>query len=209
MRKKIIPNSLPAELKNYLKLNILKCESISIDPGAIIDEREGDVLIGAGTHICHGAVIQGPAVIGANCLIGNVAFIRAGTLLGNNVRIGFATEIKNALIESGVTIGPQCFVADSVICQDTYLGAQVRTSNHRLDGAPVHVRLNGEEINTGCEKLGCYIGPRSRLGIQVIVLPGRYITADTLIGPRITIRQNLKKGKYILIQEILHTEGED
>nr|WP_251361235.1 hypothetical protein [Escherichia coli] len=42
----------------------------------IIDESAGEVVIGANTRICHGAVIQGPVVIGANCLIGNYAFIR-------------------------------------------------------------------------------------------------------------------------------------
>ena len=87
--------------------------------------------------------------------------------------------------------------------------AQVRTSNHRLDGKTVHVRLDDEDIDTGCEKLGCYIGPGARLGVQVIILPGRYIAAESTIGPRITIEQNLPKGKYILKQEISCLVGEE
>ncbi len=58
---------------------------------------------------------SGPVVIGANCLIGNYAFIRPGTIISNGVKIGFATEIKNAVIEAEATIGPQCFIADSVV----------------------------------------------------------------------------------------------
>lgn len=100
----------------------------------IIDESAGEVVIGANTRICHGVVIQGPVVIGANCLIGNYAFIRPGTVINNGVKIGFATEIKNAVIEAEAMIGPQCFIADSVVASQAYLGAQVRTSNHRLDG---------------------------------------------------------------------------
>lgn len=165
-------------------------------------------MIGEGTRICHGAVIQGPTVIGANCLVGNYAFIRPGSLLGNEVRVGFATEIKNSVIETAATIGPQCFISDSVIGKEAYLGAQVRTSNHRLDGKTVNVRLGGEDIDTGCEKLGCYIGPGARLGVQVIILPGRYIAAESLIGPRITIERNLAKGKYTLKQEINCLVGE-
>nr|WP_250189936.1 hypothetical protein [Escherichia coli] len=92
----------------------------------IIDESAGEVVIGANTRICHGAVIQGPVVIGANCLIGNYAFIRPGTIISNGVKIGFATEIKNAVIEAEATIGPQCFIADSVVANQAYLGAQVR-----------------------------------------------------------------------------------
>lgn len=87
-------------------------------------------------------------------------------------KIGFATEIKNAVIEAEATIGPQCFIADSVVANRAYLGAQVRTSNHRLDEQPVSVRTPEGIIATGCDKLGCYIGQRSRLGVQVIILPG-------------------------------------
>lgn len=54
-------------------------------------------------------------MIGANCLIGNYAFIRPGTIISNGVKIGFATEIKNAVIEAEATIGPQCFIANSVV----------------------------------------------------------------------------------------------
>lgn len=145
----------------------------------IIDESAGEVVIGANTRICHGAVIQGPVVIGANCLIGNYAFIRPGTIISNGVKIGFATEIKNAVIEAEATIGPQCFIADSVVANQAYLGAQVRTSNHRLDEQPVSVRTPEGIIATGCDKLGCYIGQRSRLGVQVIILPGRIISPNT------------------------------
>ncbi|AWS66381.1 hypothetical protein AM464_18770 [Escherichia coli] len=54
-------------MKNYLKLNV-KEKNIQIADQVIIDETAGEVVIGANTRICHGAVIQGPVVIGANCL---------------------------------------------------------------------------------------------------------------------------------------------
>ncbi len=53
---------------------MLKRKNIQIADQVIIDETAGEVVIGANTRICHGAVIQGPVVIGANCLIGNYAF---------------------------------------------------------------------------------------------------------------------------------------
>ena len=118
---------------------------------------------------------QGPLEIGSDCLIGNLAIVRGPARIGNGTRIGFATEIKNAIIDERVTIGPQCFVADSKIESEAYLGAQVRTSNHRLDKATVKVMVDGEAVDTGLEKLGCLIGARSALGIQVIILPGRII----------------------------------
>lgn len=62
-------------MKDYLKVDTEE-KNTQISDNVIIDESAGDVVIGANTRICHGAVIQGPVVIGANCLIGNYAFIR-------------------------------------------------------------------------------------------------------------------------------------
>lgn len=173
-----------------------------IATGAVLDMRNGPIVVGARTIICRGAHIVGPVVIGADCLIGNFALVRGTTSIGDGSRIGFAAEIKNAIIEERVTIGPQCFVADSKIEQGAYLGAQVRTSNHRLDQRPVEIMLDGERFDTGHEKLGCLIGAGSALGIQVIILPGREIAPGSVFGPRITVEKNLPAGRYRLPQPL-------
>ena len=122
--------------------------------------------------------------------------VRGPTLIGDEVRIGFASEIKQAMIADRVMIGPQCFVSDSKIDESAYLGAQVRTSNQRLDRAAITVRDGEREIATNADKLGCWIGARSALGIQVIVLPGRVIAEDSLFEPRVTIARNHPTGRY-------------
>ncbi|HCP7719535.1 TPA: transferase [Escherichia coli] len=65
--------------------------------------------------------------------------------------------------------------------------------------------MREETIITGCDKLGCYIGQRTRLGVQVVILPGRIIAPDTQIGPRIIVERNLASGKYSLRQELIRT----
>jgi bifunctional UDP-N-acetylglucosamine pyrophosphorylase/glucosamine-1-phosphate N-acetyltransferase len=173
-----------------------------IADGVVLDTREGPITIGPRTNICHGAHLQGPLAIGADCMIGNLAIVRGATRIGDGSRIGFSAEIKNAIIEERVTIGPQCFVADSKIERDAYLGAQVRTSNHRLDKANVTVMVDGAAIDTGLDKLGCLIGARSALGIQVIILPGRVVAPDSVFAPRITIAKNHPPGRYRPIQQL-------
>lgn len=167
-----------------------------VDPGAVLDDTGGPIAVGADTVICAGATLKGPIIIGQNCLIGNQALVRGAALIGDDVRIGFATEIKNAKLGSGATIGPMCFVADSRIDEEAYLGAQVRTSNQRLDRAPVAVIHEREWVDTGLPKLGCWIGARAALGIQTIVLPGRVIAPDSLFEPRFTIDRNYPQGRY-------------
>lgn len=173
-----------------------------IEPGAVLDDSTGPIVIGAGTRVCAGAVIRGPAFIDNDGLIGNAALIRGPVIIGTEVRIGHATEIKQALIGERVSIGPMCFVADSKIDNDAYLGAMVRTSNQRLDRATVTVEHEGRLIDTGAGKLGCWIGRGASLGIQVIVLPGRIVRAGTLFEPRITITKNLPAGHYRLHQQV-------
>jgi NDP-sugar pyrophosphorylase family protein len=183
-------------------------KSPSVDPtasiadGAVLDASRGPITIGERTKICRGAHLEGPITIGSDCLIGNFAMVRGPVRIGNGTRIGFAAEIKNAIIEERVTIGPQCFVADSKIESEAYLGAQVRTSNHRLDKATVKVMVEGQAIDTGIEKLGCLIGARAALGIQVIVLPGRVVAPDSVFAPRVTIEKNLPSGRYRPTQQL-------
>jgi bifunctional UDP-N-acetylglucosamine pyrophosphorylase/glucosamine-1-phosphate N-acetyltransferase len=170
--------------------------------GVVLDASRGPIIIGERTKICHGAHLQGPLEIGSDCLIGNLCIVRGPARIGDGTRIGFATEIKHALIADHVTIGPQCFVADSKIERGAYLGAQVRTSNHRLDKATVTVMVAGKAVDTGLEKLGCLIGARAALGIQVIVLPGRVVAPDSIFAPRITIEKNLPSGRYRPAQQL-------
>jgi bifunctional UDP-N-acetylglucosamine pyrophosphorylase/glucosamine-1-phosphate N-acetyltransferase len=176
--------------------------SAEVAESAILDAGRGPITIGVRTRICAGAYIQGPVAIGSDCLIGNLAMIRGATSIGSGSRVGFAAEIKNAIIEEQVSIGPQCFVADSKIEAGAYLGAQVRTSNHRLDQRTVEVMVDGQRVDTGLEKLGCRIGARAALGIQVILLPGREVAADSIFAPRVTVEKNLPTGRYRLAQPL-------
>jgi len=176
--------------------------SAIVEAGALLDDSAGAIVVGARTKICAGAIVRGPIQIGADSMIGNYAVLRGPIVLGAGVRIGCAAEIKNAQLKNRVSVGPMCFIADSMIEADVYLGAMVRTSNHRLDGQPIRVRDGNREIDTGCEKLGCWIGAGSALGIQVIVLPGRVIAPGSIFEPHMTISRNYPAGHYRVKQTI-------
>ena len=128
-------------------------------------------------------------------------------MIGDDVRIGFAAEIKQALIGDGVSIGPMCFVADSRI-DDERLSR--RASSHVQPSArraPISVRMAITMIDTGRDKLGCWIGAGASLGIQVIVLPGRVIAPGSLFEPRMTVDRNYPAGRYRPKQTSKHLEG--
>lgn len=194
--------SLAPAGKTFIALNV------SMHPTVEIDDSAGPVVIGKGTKVCSGAILHGPLVIGDDCLIGSRAFIRGATVIGSRSKLGYCTEVKQALIGEDVTIGPMCFLAESRIDRLAYLGAMVRTSNQRLDRRPVTVRDADGGILAEAEKLGCWIGECASLGIQSIILPGRVVAPHTIIEPRVTITRNLPAGHYRLRQTLEHVEEE-
>lgn len=176
-----------------------------IDSSAKISPKAtlvGKVAVGPDTTICAGAHIEGPVLIGRGCLIGNNTMLRGPLTIAAGSRIGLAVELKNSVIGSRVFMGPMCYVADSVVDSEAYLGALVRTSNQRLDRKPVSVMHEGMLHDTGLDKLGAYIGANASLGIQVIILPGRIVAPGSIFGPRITIERNLPAARYTLKQEL-------
>ncbi len=178
------------------------------DPSATIADTailRGEVSVGKNTVICAGAFIQGPVQIGDDCLIGSNAMVRGPLTIDSESRIGFAAELKGSIIGKKVMIGPMCYVGDSVIDDEAYLGAMVRTSNHRLDRSTVSVMHKGVLYDTGMEKLGCHIGAKASLGIQVIILPGRVIAPGSFFGPQITVTKNLPAGRYTLEQRLSYS----
>lgn len=163
---------------------------------------EAEPMVGANTTIAEDAIIRGDVVIGDNCMIGNGVIIRGHVRIGNGVRLGYGVEIKNAIIRDNTWIGPLCYVGDSVIEEEVYLGALVRTSNHRLDRANIK-SWNGVELeDTHREKLGCWIRTKTSLGVGVVILPGRIVPEDSVFSPHIVITRNYPVGVYQLVQNI-------
>ncbi|MEG2979874.1 MAG: acetyltransferase [Stenotrophomonas sp.] len=176
-----------------------------LDPRADISPQatlRGAVHVGAGSRICNGAHIQGPVSIGRDCLIGNHALLRGPLHIGEGTRIGFCSELKNTVVGQRVSIGPQCFIGDSRIDDDAYLGALVRTSNHRLDGTSIAVHVDDQIIDSQRDKLGAWIGAGAALGVGVIILPGRIVAPGSQFGPRIVVERNLPSGRYRLLQHL-------
>lgn len=184
--------------------HVLSTQKAFISPDAIVEdgvEVRGNVHVEAGTRICRGAILQGDLYIGSNCLIGFNSIVRGPCAIEDNCRIGAGVEIKNALIGPDTLIGPLCYVGDSVIGTGSSCGALTRTSNFRLDRAPVSVFTNDGWINTGTNKLGCFIGDDVQIGAGVITFPGTIIGNHCFVGPQLLVDRNLESNKRYYVQQ--------
>ena len=155
-------------------------ETVSVGEIATI---QGPVIIGGGVKILNGVIIEGPVFIGENSVIGPNCYIRPKTVIGCDVRIGCGVEIKESLINTGVSIAHFSYVGHSVIGTGTMLGAGVIIATRRLDDKTIQIKIEKKIVNTRKKKIGAYIGSNVKIGIGVQLMPGTIIGANRMIYP--------------------------
>ena len=98
------------------------------------------------------------------------------------MRLGRSVEIKDSLIGCSCSVGPLSFLGDSLIGENSYLGALVRTSNERLDRGTIQLWLGDNKFDVG-SKFGCLVGDNVKIGLQSSIMPGRIIPKDSILPP--------------------------
>jgi NDP-sugar pyrophosphorylase family protein len=174
-----------------------------ISPKAKISKTavvEGDVIIEDGVRVLENAVIKGLCYIGRNSVIGNNALIRDNSHIGEGCVVGYGTEIKRCYIGDNNWFHRNYF-GDSVIGNNCSFGAGTVGANLRLDKGEISVRVGGEEINTGLNKLGALIGNGVRTGINVGIMPGRRLGEGSFVGPHVCLTEDLPPGKTALAEK--------
>ncbi|MEI6221990.1 MAG: sugar phosphate nucleotidyltransferase [bacterium] len=161
-------------------------QQVTIHPTAIL---EGHIIMEEQVKIGEYAIIKGPAYIGKNVHIGSHTLVRNYTSLESDSSIGCYTEIKNTLLGVKSTLHSG-FIGDSLIGENTHIGADFISANKRLDRTAINTMVKGEKINTHLTALGTMIGNNCKIGIRVSTMPGITIGPQKAIGPGEIIRKN-------------------
>ena len=170
-----IPIGYPWELltANDFLLDFIESDvQVTIEEGAVI---KGKVKIGKGTQVCSGAYIEGPSVIGENCIIAPAAHIRPYTSIGNHVIIGHGVEINNSIVMNNTIIHHGSYIGDSVIGSEVNVGATTVVANWRHDGKNIKSVVKSILTDTGKKKFGTVIGDCANISIKTGIYPGRKI----------------------------------
>ncbi len=144
----------------------------SVDPGCVLDSREGPVLVEAGAHVRALSVVEGPVMIGRDSRVDG-ACVRGGTTLGPVSRIG--GEIAETIVQGYTNKGHEGFVGHSYLGQWVNVGALATTSDLKNNYHPVRVNLGHGEIATGEMKIGATVGDFTKLGIGVLLNTGSVV----------------------------------
>lgn len=152
---------------------------------------DGKLVLGKGSKILPGVVIEGNVVIGENCRIGPNAYIRGNTTIGDRCVIGNSVEIKNSVLYPHTSVAHLSYIGDSILGAHVNIGAGTIFSNRRHDARNHRCIVDGELINTGRDKLGAILGDGVQTGVNTSVYPGRKIGKGRTTLPGSVIQRDM------------------
>lgn len=140
------------------------------------------VLIGKNVKIAATATIEAPAIIGNNTEIRPGAYIRGNVIIGDRCVIGNSSELKNSILLTHVQVPHYNYVGDSILGNNSHMGAGSICSNLRNDGKNIIIHSD-RDYETGLRKIGSFIGEGAQIGCGSVLNPGTIIGRNTLVYP--------------------------
>ncbi len=133
-----------------------------IYPNVTIDLTGGPVYIGAYADVRPPTLIDGPCCImdsagtSKKVTIIDGALIRSGSTLGPVCRVG--GELEESIIQGYTNKHHAGFIGHAYLGEWVNIGAMATNSDLKNDLSNVKVPVNGQLVDTGDLKVGCFIG---------------------------------------------------
>jgi NDP-sugar pyrophosphorylase family protein len=146
-------------------------------------ETSGNVAVHRSATVENGAVLKGPAIIGAHCFLAAGSLVRGGCWLDSNCIIGPGSELKSSFLFAGSRLAHFNFVGDSILGSDVNLEAGSIIANRRneLPASTIAIVFEGTVIETGVAKFGAIVGDGCRIGANAVLAPGTILPAGTVV----------------------------
>lgn len=180
-------------------LSALPDRAIAVVPAAGVYLRGPRIVVGDGTEIAPGALIEGPVWIGAGVEIRTGAFVRGGSWIGDGAVVGANTEVKRSILLPGAKAPHLAYLGDSIVGAGANLGAGTVLSNFRHDGGEVVIpRPDGERIRTGRRKLGAVLGDGVATGCNSVLHPGVIFGRESMTYPGVMLRSGIYPARSVV-----------
>ena len=152
-----------------------------------IDEAKGPVHVEEGATIEPHVHLIGPCLIESGATVRAHAYVRENTWMMQKSLLGHSSESKHTLFLPGAKAPHFNYVGDSVLGSNVNLGAGVKLSNLRNDGATVAIWIDDERRSTGIRKFGAIIGDGTQLGCNTVTNPGSVLGQNCMVHPNTTV----------------------
>jgi len=155
------------------KSQIFVAKSAVVGPGAVLDAREGPILLDEQVEILPGAIVIGPVALGKGTKIKAGAKLYGPVVAGPRCKLG--GEIEGSLIQGYSNKQHEGFLGHAVLGEWVNLGADTNNSDLKNNYANVSVRIDGEQIDTGRLFFGGVIGDHVKTAINTQLNTGTVI----------------------------------
>jgi NDP-sugar pyrophosphorylase family protein len=179
-------------------LTALPGEGIAIRLSPEVHLAGDRIVIGKGTRIGPGAVLEGPVWIGRDVEIRPGAYLRGGCYIGDGAVVGASTEVKRSILFPHAHAPHLNYVGDSILGRRVNLGAGTVLSNFRHDGAGIVIRRGGSPLDTGRRKLGAILGDGVATGCNCVLNPGTIVGAGSQLYPGLVLRSGVYPAESVL-----------
>jgi len=151
----------------YAPENVLIEEGAEVEASAVLDARSGPIHIGKNSIIRPHTCLRGPLSIGSGCRVGG--------------------EVIHSIFHGNSNKAHYGFIGHSYIGEWVNLGAGTTNSNLKNNYGSVKVMVNGKEIDSDEQFLGCFIGDHAKTGIGTLITTGAVIgVAANVFGGGVT-----------------------
>ncbi len=146
-----------------------------LEPGVLLDTREGPIWLEDGVEVLAGARLSGPLYAGprSRLLGGPIACLSAGAF--SYLR----GEIEESIVLGHTNKAHDGFLGHAYLGRWVNLGASTTNSDLKNNYGPVRLGPPGEEVDTGLLKLGCLLGDHVKTGIGTLLDTGTVVGAGS------------------------------
>lgn len=154
------------------------------------------VLVGKNVTISNTATIIPPAIIGSGTEIRPGAYIRGNVITGPNCVIGNSSELKNCVLLEHVQVPHYNYVGDSILGNDSHMGAGSICSNLKSDNKEVVIH-GDTDYKTGLRKIGAFLADKADIGCGCVLNPGTVVGKNTNVYPLTAVRGVIPEGAIV------------
>ena len=180
-------NSLQQQMDNLVS-NHSNSRDLNTLPSSItFDQSNGPVIIEQSAIVEPSTHFIGPCYIGNEAVIRHGAYVREYSWICSTAVVGHASEVKHSILLPGAKAPHFNYVGDSILGKAVNLGAGVKLSNLRNDGAEVYLRIGDDRRPSGLRKFGAILGEGCQLGCNAVTNPGTILGRNSTVWPNVTV----------------------
>lgn len=191
----LLGKTTSGEMQVFQGDELLAGASVLLAGSCFIGDR---FSFGKGVLVESGATIKSPAFLGDYNEVRQGAYLRGYTLTGQGCVLGHATEVKHAIFLNDAKAGHFNYIGDSILGNNTNLGAGTKLANLRFVEGNLFITSEGKQIDTGRRKLGAILGDNTQTGCNSVTNPGALLGKNSFVMPNATVRSGYHEAGSVI-----------